>query len=321
MSVPFWSGRKKSDDDDVLLNEYAVDPDALPARSEGKTKTTFASARSAQTRNEFTNRRTHALPAAVVRTNRRVENDFNNRHIKDKRLGAQSRAEFLRQQILRGTQDSTVVRGSPAFRDRNADGYNELDKLQPEGGGGQPKRKPPAETDSEDSDGSSSSGGGVAERHAAVDSRRRSIEDDAKRAAIKKPVAFVPATDTAIPPPRETSHRRHPGLASGTGRRNKFPKKYTDSDDEKNSPAREKTTLLDEISQLSEKGSRSAASKSSLTSLAHDERAEEESGKVKAKGRSENDPVSHRSGPPVAGNWRLHKKRRVEDDEIVVDYF
>eukprot|EP00929_Paragymnodinium_shiwhaense_P039635 TRINITY_DN20809_c0_g1_i3.p1 TRINITY_DN20809_c0_g1~~TRINITY_DN20809_c0_g1_i3.p1 ORF type:complete len:145 (+),score=26.18 TRINITY_DN20809_c0_g1_i3:47-481(+) len=62
----------------------------------------------------------------------------NNRHIQDKRHGATSRAEELRQQILRGSQEATVVRGRPAFQRRELEGYTEVDRLQPEGGGGQP---------------------------------------------------------------------------------------------------------------------------------------------------------------------------------------
>eukprot|EP00811_Abedinium_folium_P007072 NODE_16524_length_990_cov_2.658169.p1 GENE.NODE_16524_length_990_cov_2.658169~~NODE_16524_length_990_cov_2.658169.p1 ORF type:complete len:195 (-),score=40.86 NODE_16524_length_990_cov_2.658169:260-844(-) len=57
----------------------------------------------------------HALPAAVVQPDVRADRSFANRHIVDKRRGAISRAEELRQQILRGTPGDATVRGRPAL--------------------------------------------------------------------------------------------------------------------------------------------------------------------------------------------------------------
>eukprot|EP00441_Pelagodinium_beii_P040318 CAMPEP_0197636298 /NCGR_PEP_ID=MMETSP1338-20131121/11849_1 /TAXON_ID=43686 ORGANISM="Pelagodinium beii, Strain RCC1491" /NCGR_SAMPLE_ID=MMETSP1338 /ASSEMBLY_ACC=CAM_ASM_000754 /LENGTH=167 /DNA_ID=CAMNT_0043208505 /DNA_START=1 /DNA_END=502 /DNA_ORIENTATION=+ len=100
------------------------------------------------------------LPAAVVKTDHRKEKQFSNRHIQDKRLGAASRAEMLRQQILRGSQEDTVQRGSAAFRTATAPGYSDLDDLQPEGTGrmaktsarpGRPAEEPPSTSGDESS--------------------------------------------------------------------------------------------------------------------------------------------------------------------------
>jgi len=74
----------------------------------------------------------NTLPSAIVKPDIRVERQFANRHIADKRVGASLRAEAIRNQILRGSQDKTDVRGSKAFQQRDDDGYLEVDALQPE---------------------------------------------------------------------------------------------------------------------------------------------------------------------------------------------
>ncbi|CAK9075689.1 unnamed protein product [Durusdinium trenchii] len=69
---------------------------------------------------------------------------------------------MLRQQILRGSQDQTVLRGSTAFHQRSAPGYTDMDDLQPEGAKGRVRqpaqllKAAPEEEEASDSDAGSS---------------------------------------------------------------------------------------------------------------------------------------------------------------------
>ncbi|CAJ1416876.1 unnamed protein product [Effrenium voratum] len=147
---PFWASQK-DEPSSVLLDEYAADPQPKPASSKRPLFPAGAPVR----REDRKDRNT--LPAQIVKTDPRREREFANRHIVDKRLGAKSRAEMLRQQILRGSQEETVLRGSDAFRQRSAPGYRDMDNLQPEGTKGRP-RPEPEEDDSSDVGSSGASG-------------------------------------------------------------------------------------------------------------------------------------------------------------------
>lgn len=141
---PFWaaasSWQEKEDEANksVLPSEYAKDSAAPPARSQGDAsrRPLFAAAAVApkgqRAGSQASATARHVLPAAVVKVDRRSERQFDNQHIKDKRLGARFRAEDLRQQILRGTQEDTVLRGSDAFGIRHDPQYSAIDELQPE---------------------------------------------------------------------------------------------------------------------------------------------------------------------------------------------
>merc|ERR1712129_414803 len=67
-----------------------------------------------------------------------------------------SRAEVLREQILRGSQQGTVASGSTAFKLRGTEGYSECDEMQPEGCPGVRRRHRPLEVVSSQSDSESS---------------------------------------------------------------------------------------------------------------------------------------------------------------------
>ncbi|CAL1132695.1 unnamed protein product [Cladocopium goreaui] len=153
---PFWASQRPDESSAVLLDDYAVDPDQKSTSSKRPLFPAGEPERAKRPQNRNT------LPAAVIKTDPRKEREFSNRHINDKRLGAKSRAEMLRQQILRGSQDDTVLRGTSAFQQRSAPGYTDMDDLQPEGVQSRPRqpaqlmKAAPEEDDASDSDGGSS---------------------------------------------------------------------------------------------------------------------------------------------------------------------
>eukprot|EP00933_Yihiella_yeosuensis_P072681 TRINITY_DN81159_c0_g1_i1.p1 TRINITY_DN81159_c0_g1~~TRINITY_DN81159_c0_g1_i1.p1 ORF type:complete len:242 (+),score=54.62 TRINITY_DN81159_c0_g1_i1:36-761(+) len=132
---PFWASSLKKDaaaesDDEVLLREYAEDPDANRRPFGGGSL--FAAGASSKRPTPPKEVR-GKLPAQIVKTDPRKERQWNNRHIGDKREGARNRAEELRAQILRGSQAETVKRGTDAFQTRSGMSYEDIDDLQPEG--------------------------------------------------------------------------------------------------------------------------------------------------------------------------------------------
>eukprot|EP00405_Crypthecodinium_cohnii_P044825 CAMPEP_0206568802 /NCGR_PEP_ID=MMETSP0325_2-20121206/26049_1 /ASSEMBLY_ACC=CAM_ASM_000347 /TAXON_ID=2866 /ORGANISM="Crypthecodinium cohnii, Strain Seligo" /LENGTH=330 /DNA_ID=CAMNT_0054072249 /DNA_START=28 /DNA_END=1020 /DNA_ORIENTATION=- len=136
---PFWAELRKLEEEEeegisVLPSDPSAyvddDPLPLPRKSD---RPLFPAGAPTPSSGSRTKKKPDALPAATVKPNVRTERHFSNRHILDKRAGAQTRAEALRATILRGSQASTVMKGSDAFRSRGNEGYVDIDELQPEG--------------------------------------------------------------------------------------------------------------------------------------------------------------------------------------------
>mmetsp|Transcript_76902 Transcript_76902/g.213686 ORF Transcript_76902/g.213686 Transcript_76902/m.213686 type:complete len:256 (+) Transcript_76902:83-850(+) len=205
MAAPFWAGRRDREKDRhaaVLPAGYEHDPVMERSRPPRSSRPLFPAGASAQEgRDRGRAKNVNSLPLAVVRRDERMERAFGNRHVRDKRFGATARAEELRRQILRGSQEATVVRGAVAFRDREGPGYADCDRLQPEGNGGQPPLPPQSRADgledagrrssSSDSEASSDCGG---------------VAAAIRRKRARSPVAATSAAQAA----------RRAGLVSGT---------------------------------------------------------------------------------------------------------
>mmetsp|Transcript_40592 Transcript_40592/g.91557 ORF Transcript_40592/g.91557 Transcript_40592/m.91557 type:complete len:206 (-) Transcript_40592:26-643(-) len=129
---PFWAaGRREEQGAAVLptsIDDYAERSPSPPRIS---SRAAFAAGSHAAS-GASSRPRQHTLPATVIRRDERREREFSNRHIGDKRAGASFRAEDLRRQILRGSQEQTVLRGARAFEQRDSESYRDCDRLQPE---------------------------------------------------------------------------------------------------------------------------------------------------------------------------------------------